>query len=175
MHFAWHFFNKNQVNSPRTKVLKHIEDTINYFQITTYKMQYFLDLFIYTDVLHVSSGSSAHHQAHKNCANSFRYCQPILLLAAIAASSNISLQYQQPILLLATIAASSSIGLQYLKLYVQFLCSWWWAEEPLETCRTSVEMYKSRKCCILLVVIWKYICDARTYEYQSYSLYFISF
>ena len=41
----------------------------------------FLNLFISTDALHVSGGSSAHHQEHKNCTYSFRYCQPILLLA----------------------------------------------------------------------------------------------
>jgi hypothetical protein len=42
----------------------------------------FLDLFIFTDALHVSGGSSTHHQEHINCTYSFRYCQPILLLAA---------------------------------------------------------------------------------------------
>ena len=41
----------------------------------------FIDLFIFTDALHVSGGSSAHHQEH-NCTYSFKYCQPILLLAA---------------------------------------------------------------------------------------------
>jgi hypothetical protein len=40
----------------------------------------FLDLFISKDALHVSGGSFAHHQEH-NCANSFRYCQLILLLS----------------------------------------------------------------------------------------------
>ena len=43
-----------------------------------------------------------------------------------------------------TLAASSSIGWQYLKLYVQLLCSWWWAEELPETCRATVEINKSR-------------------------------
>ena len=43
----------------------------------------FVDLFISTDALHVSGGSSAHHQEHITLHNSFRYCQPILLLAAI--------------------------------------------------------------------------------------------
>jgi hypothetical protein len=43
----------------------------------------FLNLFIFTDVLHVSGGSSAHHQEHI-ITYSFRYCQQILLLAAIA-------------------------------------------------------------------------------------------
>ena len=50
-----------------------------------------------------------------NCTYSFRYCQPILLLAATVDEmerSSIS----------STIAASSSIGWQYLKLYVQ-LCA----------------------------------------------------
>jgi len=42
-----------------------------------------------------------------------------------------------------TIAASSSIGWQHLKLFVQF-CSWWWAEEPPETCRASLEIDNSR-------------------------------
>ena len=38
------------------------------------------------------------------------------------------------------------------------MCSWWWAEEPPETCRASVEINKSRKKrCILLAVIWNYI------------------
>jgi hypothetical protein len=41
----------------------------------------FLDLLISKDALHVSGGSSAHHQEH-SYKNSFRYCQPILLLAA---------------------------------------------------------------------------------------------
>jgi hypothetical protein len=62
----------------------------------------FLDLFIYlfiylfisTDALHVSGGSSVHHQEFKNCIYSFRYCQPIMMLTAIvdeiAASSSIS-------------------------------------------------------------------------------------
>jgi len=41
--------------------------------ITNYSQQdaTFLDLFISTDALHVSGGSSAHHQEH-NCTYSFR-------------------------------------------------------------------------------------------------------
>ena len=42
----------------------------------------FLDLFISTDALHVSGGSSSHHQKHKTVQYSFRYRQPVLLLAA---------------------------------------------------------------------------------------------
>jgi len=33
-------------------------------QITANKMQLFLNLFIFTDALHVSGGSSAHHHEH---------------------------------------------------------------------------------------------------------------
>ena len=51
----------------------------------------------------------------RNCTYSFRYCQPILLLAAVV----------------------DEMVLTY-----QFWCtvpsSWWWAEEPAETCRASV-------------------------------------
>jgi len=33
------------------------------------------------------------------------------------------------------------------------MCSWWWAEEPPETCRASVKINKFKKSCILLAVI----------------------
>ena len=58
--------------------------------------------------LHPSSG------AH-NCTYCFRYCQPILLLAAIVDEMEL-------ISTSSTLAASSSIGWQYLKQYVQ-LCA----------------------------------------------------
>jgi len=56
-----------------------------YFQFyLTYNQQdaTFLDLFISTDALHVSGGSSAHHQEHTAVNTAFRYCQPIMLLPA---------------------------------------------------------------------------------------------
>ena len=44
----------------------------------------FLNLFSSQDALHVSGGSSAHHQEHKNCTYSVRYfVRPMLLPAAI--------------------------------------------------------------------------------------------
>jgi len=46
------------------------------------------------------------------------------------------------------------------------LCSWWWAEEPPETRREIIEINRSRYRCILLVVLQRYTCDARTYERQ---------
>ena len=84
-------------------------------RITNYNQQdaTFLDLFIYTDALHVSGGSSAHHQEHitVHAASGIvnEYCS--LLLSWMRRSSISS-----------TTAASSSIGWQYLKLYVQ-LCA----------------------------------------------------
>jgi len=56
------------------------------------------------------SSSGAH-----NCTYSFRYCQPILLLAA-------TLEEMERSSIPSKVAASSSVGWQYLKLYVQ-LCA----------------------------------------------------
>jgi hypothetical protein len=94
-------------------------------------MQRFLNLLFFTDAVHVSGGSFAHHQEHINCTY----------------SSFIS----------STVAASSSIGWQYLKLYVQLMCSWWWAEKPPETCTASVKISKFKKRCNLLSVICSFI------------------
>ena len=46
-------------------------------------MQCFLNLFIFTDALHVSGGSSAHHQEHKTVHTASGIVKPILLPAAI--------------------------------------------------------------------------------------------
>ena len=110
-----------------------------YKQVPNYSQQdaMFLNLLISTDALHVSGSSSAHHQEHNNCTCRFRYCQPILLLAAI-------MDEMELCSISSMIAASSSIGWQYLKLHVQLLCSWWWVEELPETCRASVEVSKLR-------------------------------
>jgi hypothetical protein len=50
-----------------------------------------------------------------NCTYSFRYCQPILLLAATVEEMELRS-------ISSTVAASGTIGWQYLKLYVQ-LCA----------------------------------------------------
>jgi hypothetical protein len=53
--------------------------------ITNYTQQdaTFLDLFISTDALHVSGGSSAHHQEHITIHTASGIVKPIVLLAAI--------------------------------------------------------------------------------------------
>jgi hypothetical protein len=43
-----------------------------------------------------------------------------------------------------TVAASSSIGLTIPEAVWTVMCSWWWAEEPPETCTASVKINKSR-------------------------------
>jgi hypothetical protein len=37
------------------------------------------------------------------------------------------------------------------------MCSWWWTEEPPETCRASVKINEFKKSCILLPVNCNYI------------------
>jgi hypothetical protein len=37
------------------------------------------------------------------------------------------------------------------------MCSWWWAEEPPETCTAIVKINKLKKYCILLAVICNYL------------------
>jgi hypothetical protein len=44
-------------------------------------MQRFLNLFIFTDALHVSGGSSTHHQEHITVHTASGSVKPILLLA----------------------------------------------------------------------------------------------
>jgi len=107
-------------------------------------MQFFLNLFIFTDALPVSGGSCAHHQEHT--------------IVHTASGS-------QPILLLAATAASSSIG-WLPEAVCTIVCSWWWAQEPPETCKASVKINKFKKNCILLAVICNYItyCNRKTYS-----------
>ena len=94
-------------------------------------------VFILTDALHVSGGSSAYHQEHMTVHTASGIVKPILLLAATA--------------------TSSSIGLTTPEAVCTVMCSWWWAEEPPEACRASVKINKFKKSCISLVVICNYI------------------
>jgi len=76
--------------------------------------------------LHVSGGSSAHHQVHKTVHTAAGIVKPIVLLSWMRWNlSSIS----------STIAAGSNIGLTIPAAVCTVLCSWWWAEEPPETCR----------------------------------------
>jgi hypothetical protein len=84
----------------------------------TNKMQRYTIFFITLCALHVSGGSSAHHQELKNCTHSIWY------MSSLLAATN------SP-----TLAVGASKLDIYQMLCVQFLSSWWWAEEPPETCR----------------------------------------
>ena len=128
----------------------------------------FPDLFISTDALDVSGGSSAHHQEHITVQTASgivnQYC--CLLLPWMGWNWNSYIP--------STIAASSNIGWQYLKLYVQ-LCA------PDDGRRNHLNMQNAcrnkwiKKRCILLAVIWNYIHDARAYECQIFMPHYYQF
>ena len=58
----------------------------------------------------------------------------------------------QACLLLPLAVAASKLGI-YSKLCVQFLSSWWWAENPPETCRALTTIKNIINRCILLVIL----------------------
>ena len=92
--------------------------------IIYYIIIYILYIIIYYLFLKVSTcfgrflrpPSGAH-----NCTLSFRYCQPILLQAGIVAEMELRLQQYW----LTIPEADCTV-----------MCSWWWAEEQSQTCRT---------------------------------------
>ena len=63
---------------------------------------------------------------------SFRYCQPILLLAAIV--DEMELHELNPIY----DSSQQQYWLTIPEAVCTVMCSWWWAEEPPETCTESV-------------------------------------
>jgi hypothetical protein len=80
-------------------------DTGYVLESTTNKMQRFLDLFNSVIVLHVSSGSFAHHQEHKTVHTASGIVKPTLLPAAIVDGM------EQASTISSTIVAGSSVGL----------------------------------------------------------------
>jgi hypothetical protein len=48
--------------------------------------------------------------------------------------------------------------LQVPMLHIQFLSSWWWAENPLETCRAVTTIKNIVQRCISLVVLRNMCC-----------------
>ena len=71
-----------------------------------------------------------------NCTYTFRYCQPALLLAAILDEME---QFH-----LIHDSSKQQYWLTIPESVCTVVCSWWWAEEPPETCRASVEIIKLR-------------------------------
>ena len=99
----------------------------NVFLSITNKMQRYTSYLFLWNALHVSGGSSAHHQELKNCQIFSATCHcrgrdfhPLHNSGRISST---------------TVAGSRNILTKYTMLYIQFLSSWWWAEEPPETCR----------------------------------------
>jgi hypothetical protein len=96
-------------------------------------MQRFLDLFIpincstcFRRILRPSSGA-------QNCTYNVRYCQ--INTAACCYRRWDGTQFH-------LIHDSSNIGLTISDAVCTVLCSWWWAEEPPETCRA---IYRNKK------------------------------
>ena len=94
----------------------------------------FLDLFISTDALHVSDRSSAHHQEHITVHTDSGSVSQCCCYRRIDGSAfrlihdNIKQHYR----------------LTLPEAVCTVMCSWWWAEEPPEICRASVEINKLR-------------------------------
>jgi len=94
----------------------------------------FLDLFISTDALHVSDGSSTHHEEHKT----------VHTASGIVNQYWCYRGYDGTAFHLIHDSSQQQYWLTIPEAVCTFLCSWWWAEEPPETCRASVEINKSR-------------------------------
>ena len=108
-----------------------------FFRSTANKMQRFSIYLFLQNSLHVSGGSSAHHQEHKivHAASGIvnQYCCLMLSWMRWNASSISS-----------TIAPSSSIGWQYLTLHVQFCAPDDGRRNRLKHVENFVERNKSR-------------------------------
>ena len=98
-------------------------------------MQLFLILFIFTDPLHVSCGSSAHHQEHITVHTASGIVKPVLLPAAMVDEMEAVLFWQ------------------YLTLYVQFCAPDDGWRNRLKHVEKFIEINRSRKRCILFVVL----------------------
>ena len=104
---------------------------ISEVQPTSYKVSWFIYFYkcstCFRRFLSPSSGPQ-----NRTC--SISYCQPILLLAAIADEMfHLIHKSSKQQYWLTTPDAARTV-----------LCSWWWAEEPPETCGAFVEINKSR-------------------------------
>ena len=89
-----------------------------------------LDLFISTDALHVSGGSSAHHQEHITVYTASNIVNLCSLLSWMR-WDEFHLIHD---------SSKQQYWLTIPEAVCTVMCSWWWAEEPAETCRASVEI-----------------------------------
>ena len=142
------------------------------FEITNQQDSMLLLLYISTDALHVSGGSSANHQEYITVYTASgivnQYCclllswirsHPRQQQAAVLVDNTWSCMYSYVLLMMGGWTAWNMQSVEHLihanskqqywltipEAVCTVLCSWWLAEEPPETCRTSVEINKSRK------------------------------
>jgi hypothetical protein len=121
------FVHRNKFQIAAKQNAKFLEFTYFYRRCTSFRR-----------FLRPSSG------AH-NCTHSFRYCQPILLLAATVMKMEFHLFHG---------SSYEQYWLTVPEAVCTVMCSWWWEEEPSETYRTSIKINKLKKHFILFVVIW---------------------
>ena len=136
---------------------------INSFTIPNYNQQdaKFLGLFISTDAVHVSGGSSALHQEHTTVHTASgivkQYCCLLLSWMRWNTVYVIQVCWHIPCYISSTIAAGSSNGLtntwSCMYSYVLLMMGAGTAWHMYSVCRNK----QIKKCCILLVVICNYI------------------
>ena len=78
----------------------------------------------------------------------------------------------QACLLLPLAVAVSKLDI-YQMVCIKFLSSWWWAEKPPETCRALTVIKNIVYRCILLVILKKYINDARYHERKKIEMHHV--
>jgi hypothetical protein len=127
---------------------KNVANFMLQLQITANRMQRFLNLFIFTDALHVSGVPPPIIRSTK------LYIQLQVLSTNTAASCYRGKDGRS---ISSTVGASSSIGWQYLKLYLQLCTPEDGRRNRLKICRASVKINKFKEHCILLAVICNYI------------------
>jgi hypothetical protein len=115
--------------------------------------------------LHVSGGSSAHHQEQKTVHTPSDIVKQILLLAAIVDEMEL-------LSISSAIAAGSSIGLTISDGVCTVMCSWWWAEEPPETCRVVYRNKLIEKAlhlvgCTLEIYLHKVVIPKPFYHFRT--------
>ena len=119
----------------------------NLFKNTNTKIAFRANNTVYQQLVQKTNSvnpSGIYEIKYNTCSKNYETCMLLYMLQAvpppIIRSTKLCIQRQvfsnqYCCLLLSTIAAGSSIGMTIPDAVCTVLCSWWWAEEPPETCR----------------------------------------
>jgi hypothetical protein len=99
--------------------------------ITTNKIQHYTMYLLLWNALHVSGGSSAHHQERKTVYTASGTCQALLLPVTVVEELELVSSFPTP----STTVTGISKAWQVPDAVYTVLSSWWWAEDPPETYR----------------------------------------